>query len=239
LKILFVGEGTHELGASHPGHGPRPAIGPVPTLVQRICPSLGAEHLGIKWTEIQRYSVNQKQLDRDIAKSGYRRKAKSAIILSALGFKCDGTICVADADTAREDCLEQMRQGQTEGLEKLNNLGRHHAAACGVAFQSVDAWTLGSRGAIAAELGVAVESLRPYYPSKPVEELSNQSGKEEHQPKAILEKIASSHGRSADTDFRTAVAERTGIEELEKECPKGFKPFAQDVRQAFGLPANG
>jgi hypothetical protein len=180
--------------------------------------------------------VGQKQLDHDIAKSGYRKKAKRAVILSALRFKCGGTICVADADTAPEDCLEQMRQGQTEGLETVDG---HHSAACGVAFQSVDAWTLGARGAIAAELGVTVEALRLYYPAKHVEELLNQSGKEEQQPKAILEKIASSHGRSANTDFRTAVAERTGIEELEKECPKGFKPFAQDVRQAFGLPANG
>jgi hypothetical protein len=237
LKILFVGEGPHELGSAEPGYGPHPATGPVPILTRRICPSLGAEHLGIKWNEIQRYPVNQKQWDRDLAKSGYRSKAKSAVILSVVKFKCDGTVCVADGDTAPPDCLEQIRQGQREGLEKLEKLGRRHAAACGVACQSVDAWTLGARKALADELGTTEEVLRRYYPPKHVEELFNQSGKEEHRPKAILDKIATAHGRSADTAFRTAVAERTEIEDLEKECPKGFKPFAEDVRRAFAAPA--
>jgi hypothetical protein len=234
LKILFVGEGPHELGAAQPGYGPRTATGPVPVLARRICPSLGAEHLAIKWNEIQRFPVHQKQLDRDIRKSGYQTKVKRAILLGAIVFKCNGTICLADADTAPKDCLEQMRLGQAEGLETVVG---HHAAVCGVAFQSVDAWTLGARTSLAAELGVTVEALRQYYPAKHIEELSNQSGKEDHQPKAILEQIASSHRRSANTDFRTAVAERTEIEELEKECPKGFKPFAHDIRRAFGAPA--
>jgi hypothetical protein len=185
----------------------------------------------LKWTQIPLFSVGKKQLDRDIRKSGYRTKVKRAVLLSALVFKCDGTICVADADTAPENCQEQMQQGQKEGLDQV---GSGYAAAYGIAFQSVDAWTLGARRAIAAELGVEVEALRPYYPSKPIEELSNQSGKEEHQPKTILERISSSCGRSADTAFRTAVAQRTEIEELEKECPRGFKPFAAEVRRAFG-----
>jgi hypothetical protein len=234
LKILFVGEGSHELGAAQPGYGPRPATGPVPVLARRICPLLRQVHLGIRWAEIGLFSLNRKQLDRDIRKSGYQTKAKRAVLLSAIAFKCNGTICIADADTAPKDCLEQIRQGQTEGLETV---GGHHGAACGVAFQSIDAWTLGARTALAVVLGVTVEALRQYYPAKHIEELTNQSGKEEHRPKAILEQIASSHGRPADTDFRTAVAERTEIEELEKECPKGFKPFADDVRRAFAAPA--
>jgi hypothetical protein len=169
-------------------------------------------------------------LDRDILKTGYVTKAKRAVLLSALVFKCGGTICVADADTAPEDCEDQLRQGVREALVII---GGDHPAVCGLAFQSIDAWTLGARGAIAAVLGVAAESLRRYYPHKPIEELSNQSGKEEQRPKVILEKIASSHDRSADTAFRRAVAEHTSIEELEKECPKGFKPFAEAVRVSF------
>jgi hypothetical protein len=185
----------------------------------------------LKWTQIPLFQVGKKQLDRDIRKSGYRTKVKRAVLLSALAFKCDGTICVADADTAPEDCREQMQQGLAEGLEKV---GSGYVAAYGMAFQSVDAWTLGACSAVAEELGVEVGALRPYYPSKPIEELSNQSGKEEHQPKTILERICSSCGRFADTAFRTAVAERTEIGELEKECPRGFKPFTTEVRRAFG-----
>ena len=234
MKILFVGEGPHELGAAQLGYGPHSATGPVPVLTRRICPLLRQEHLGIRSAQIGLFSLNRKQLDRDIRKSGYQTKAKRAVLLSEIAFKCNGTICIADADTAPKDCLEQMRQGQTEGLEAV---GGRHAAACGVAFQSVDAWTLGARKALAAELGTTEEMLRQYYPPKHIEELSNQSGKEEHQPKAILVKIAAAHGRVANTDFRTAVAEQTEIEELEKECPKGFKPFVQDVRRAFSAPA--
>jgi hypothetical protein len=236
LKVLFVGEGKHELGPSQSGRLPQPATGPVPALVRRICPSLAAEHVGLTWIKLGLFQVGQKQLDRDIAGSGYRRKAKRAVLLSDK-FQCDGTVCVVDADTASADCLDQMRQGQTEGLKMLESLHRSHAAACGVAHKSIDAWILGARTALAAQLGVTVEALRQYYPAKHIEELSNQSGKEEHQPKAILGRIASLHGRAADTDFRTAVAERTDIEELEKECPKGFKPFAQDVSRAFGARA--
>lgn len=104
-------------------------------------------------------------------------------------------------------------------------------------MQSVDAWTLGAGQALAEELGVQAETLRLHYPSKNVEDISNQSGNVEHRPKVILQRIAEAHGRRDGVAFRIAVAERMDVEELAKACPRGFEPFVREVRQAFGACA--
>jgi hypothetical protein len=102
-----------------------------------------------------------------------------------------------------------------------------------LAIESVEAWTLAVPDKIAEELGVSVELVRKQYPGLHVESMFEQSGKEEHRPKKLLERIAQLKHRADSTAFRQAIAERTEIASLEKACPQGFGPFAAALRTFF------
>ncbi len=231
MKVLFVGEGNHELGQSTPLPEPRPATGMVPTLARKISPQIAEDSSALRWPQLPRFKLEKKKLDRDLAKRGYDNKVKAAILVGALKFDCNGTVCVADADTAPEGCLEIMRSGRDQALSLI---GEDHLVVCGLAYQSIDAWTLGAQRAIAEVLGLELEAIRAKYPSKAIEELVNTSGKTEHRPKQLVQTIAELAHRDGDTGFRQEVAERTNVAELENACPKGFKPFADQLRATFG-----
>jgi hypothetical protein len=231
VKVLFVGEGPHELGPSESEPGPRVATGTVAILARKICPALGLDSIGLPWRQIGLLPLETKAFDRDMKRKGYEAKAKRAVLLSARRFACAGTICVVDEDTAPPDCLQTMTDGCKRAIAII---GQKHHAACGLAIKSIEAWTLGARQALAQELGVELEVLSKQYPSKDVEELSERSQKPDYQPKRLLGRIAQLKHRSATTEFRQAVAERTNVAELKAACPKGFAPFAKELLAAFG-----
>jgi hypothetical protein len=188
--------------------------------------------VAIRWREIPVLPLNQKKLDRDLKKAGYETKVKRAILLSGLVYGCEGTVCVVDGDTAPDDCLARMNAGREAAITEL---GKPHAVALGVAVLSIEAWILGARHATADELGIDLGTAAKSCPrGKHLEELSGTSGNPGHQPKRVLEAIAQLANRSDSTELREAIAERADIEELERECPKGFKPFAEMLRAAFG-----
>jgi hypothetical protein len=231
VKVLFVGEGPHELGPSEGSADPQPATGTVPILARKICPAISADSVAIPWRNIPLLPLNTKALDKDMKKRGYEAKAKRAVLLSIKRYSCGGTVCVVDEDTAPADCLTEMKAG-CDFAKKL--LGQNHVVACGLAIKSIEAWTLGVPKAIAEDLGLDLEAVKKVYPHKHVEELSENSGKAEYKPKALLQRIAQLKHESDSTKFRMAVAERTSIAELRAACPKGFDPFVKDLQAAFG-----
>ena len=231
MKVLFVGEGNHELGPATTARPPSPTTGVLFTLARKVCPLI-TEGLAIRWREIASLPLNRKKLDRDLKRAGYETKVKRAILLSGLVFACAGTVCVVDGDTAAEDCMGGMLAGRDAALAEL---GKPHAVALGIAVLSIDAWILGARHAIAQELGIDIGELAKEYPrGKHIEELSGTSGNLGHQPKRVLEAIVQLVHRSDSAELREAIAERTEIQEIERECPKGFQPFAESLRAAFG-----
>jgi hypothetical protein len=106
-------------------------------------------------------------------------------------------------------------------------------AVCGVAIESIEAWILGAPTALAAELGVEVKTILREYRLKDVELFCESSGKKDHRPKGLLDRLAQLAHRSDGTDFRQAIAERTDASELEKNCPEGFKPFVTALQKTF------
>ncbi|HYT93173.1 MAG TPA: hypothetical protein VEL76_30930 [Gemmataceae bacterium] len=226
MKVLFIGEGPTDIG--HSGMDPdrpRPATGPLAILARKVCPQIDADSLALRWVEIARFDPRGK-------KKGWEAKVAAAILLSARKFDCDGTICIADRDRQKER-LSEMDAGLQRGLGQV---GSEHAAVCGVAIESIEAWALGAPSALAAELEEEVKTIQREYRLKEVEQFCESSGKEEHRPKGLLERLAQLVHRSDGTDFRQAVAERTDISELEKNCQDGFKPFADALRTAFASP---
>jgi hypothetical protein len=231
VKVLFVGEGVHDLGTRGPGFPPHPASGIVFTLARKVCPAI-KEGLAIRWPEVISLAPSaRKSFDRNSLTKGYAAKVRRAILLSHR-WGCEGTVCVADGDTAAADTLEIMMQAAVEGVQSLGVL--HHAAV-GVAVLSVEAWTLGADEALAQVLELEVDAVRKVYPKgHHVEELFGTSGNLGCQPKRVLQTVAELAHCNDCSELRADVAEVTDIEALESACPKGFAPFAANLRAAFG-----
>ena len=223
MKVLFIGEGRHDIGDSSPNSNlPRPAGGTIPTLAARVCAVVWSDSIALAWREIQRFNPEAK-------KRGFPAKVTGAALLGARKFDCAGCVCVTDRDTDENRGLELQ-----EGANRARGLFPGLALATGLAIESVEAWTLGAPEAIAAELEMETDEVKKQLPRGiHVEELCERSGKEEHRPKLLLERIAALKHRSDSTEFRQAVAEQTDIGALERTCPKGFQPFAAELRAAF------
>jgi hypothetical protein len=217
MKVLFVGEGKHDIGRPEFAVEIRPAQGVVPTLARRVCPYIHESSVAIGWTEVPvlRQKPNLK---------GLAVKVRSSIAL-AVRHDCDGIVCVHDSD-GEDDRLTDMTAGAA--VDPTQRI------VCGLAIKSIEAWTLGDPAAIANVLGVEVAEIRTHYRLQDVEEFSEGSGKPEKQPKRILSQLAALKHRTADVVFRQEIAENTDPAELAKNCANGFKPFAERLAAVFG-----
>lgn len=211
-----MGEGPHDVG--RPAASPQDAsaaAGVVPALARRIVPGLSSESLAVRWTELPRFHPFAQ-------KRGYEARVAAALLISQRKYRLDGTICVADQDRDK-DRLAAMQAGRDRGLELV---GAPHAAVCAVAVESIEAWTLGARSALASELRLDPRELRDKLPAD-VESLTEQSGKPEKRPKRLLAQLAEQAHRTDCADLRTRIAEQTDVEELASACRQGFAPSLQ------------
>jgi hypothetical protein len=222
MKVLFVGEGPHDIGS--PEFAPRPsqAVGVIPILARKVSPEIGADSVGLFWREIP-------VLNRDKRKKGFAAKVANAILL-AVRNKCEGTVCVADQD-AEVVRLAAMEEGAERGLAIVGN---QHRAVCGVAVESVEAWTLGAPSAIATILKDTKERVLQEYKLAAVEEFNQNSGKLDQRPKDLLERIAGLKHGKASAEWREDIANATDPAELCQSCHQGFKPFTEKLKAAFG-----
>jgi hypothetical protein len=215
--MLYVGEGRHDIGPD-PINPPRAASGPIPTLVRKIQPGISANSIALAWRELHRFHPNAR-------KRGYPAKVAAAGLLAERKFDCEGCIFVADRDR------EKNRQARLEeAVQSAPKWKSTFWIVVGIAVESVEAWTLGAPIAIAQVLGVEEKNIRELYPTSHVESLYDNSGKEEHWPKKLLQTIAALNDEVDCLEFRTRIAEATQIADLEKACPNGFAPFARVIR---------
>jgi hypothetical protein len=220
VKVLFVADGKHDIGAPElPVNEAYPAGGVIPVLARNAAPKIEAGSLALRWAEIPR-------LDPAGKKKGYAAKARAAVLIARRRYGCEGGVFVVDQDGKDEDRVGELKAASTPSFP----------VACGAAVNSIEAWTLGAPEAIAAELGLKEEAVRAAYPSKHVEDLLETSGKEELRPKGLLERIARLAHRHDGTAFRVAVAHRTDVAALARACPRGFAPFLAELRALFGGP---
>ena len=208
MKVLVVGEGPHDQAV-------------LPALVRKLCPQVEPAEF-CRWTDVSRFGHG--------ARKGLAGKVLAAILISHQRRGYEGTVCVVDrdGDDTRAAALEQ---GRLAGLALVDSA---HRAACGVAVESIEAWTLGAREALAEELSLPVERLHRSYPAGVhVEQLKESSGKPEHRPKTLLGQLCQLANQTDCGDLRRSVAERVDPETLRTACPKGFAPFAESLRSAF------
>jgi len=223
MRLLYVGEGRHDIGDPNPNpFYPRPARGTIPALVRRVCPGVALDSVALTWAEIPRFLPAGR-------KRGYTAKITAAALLAVRKHACGGTVVVADRD-ATKDRQSELELGAQRGLQQFPG----HRIAWGLAVESVEAWTLGVPDKIAEELGVDVKLVRQQYPpGVHVESLRERSGKPEHRPKQLLERIAQLAHRQDSTELRQAIADRTDVTALARACPQGFAPFAAQLCTVF------
>lgn len=229
MKVLFVGEGNHDIGPSgdeeaarrgvHAAEG-RAARGVVTGLVCKVVPHLDqSASRALAWREVELYSGDRRP--------GLDRKVKAAALIARRRFGLDALVCVYDRDGTRfASRLDDMARGAAE-VTVL-------PVVCGLAVESIEAWTLGACEALAEELGLDVAKLRRHYDPAQVEAFLPNSGKAEKQPKAILERVAAEAHREPDLALREAVADRTDVEALARRCPEGFGKFREQLKKKLG-----
>jgi len=219
VKVLFVGEGPHDVGRPREVEGaPTVAGGVVTILSRRARPDVDAESIALRWTELRRFHP-------DARRKGFARKVPVAALIGSRRFDCDAVVCIADQD-GDEDRIDQLREGARRARDSVGC-----GVAVGVAVQAIEAWTLGAAEALAAELETPVADVIAAFPrGVHVEALNERSGKDDHRPRTLLARIAALADRSDNQLLRDAVAERTDSRRLEEKCPAGFAPFAAELR---------
>lgn len=220
MKVLFVGDGSHDVGTPEFSPQPRTASGVVATLCRKIVPSISMDSQSLAWREIPLFGL--------VKKRGLEHRLVAAKEI-ATRHGCQATIAVADADGDAQRRLASLKSGQ----QSIQKSDPSHPVAVGVAVESIEAWTLGDSRAIATILELEHSEVeRQYRPSR-VEELNNNSEKPEKQSKVILKRLAEMKHRAASTDFRVEVAERSDPATLRQNCPLGFAPFADELKMRF------
>lgn len=199
MKLLFVGDGKHDVG--NPGFGlqPRPVGGVVFTLARRICSRIAEDSTAMYWRELSVLPQGKKA-------KGWADRVESAIVLSHQ-FGCQGTICVIDRD-GKPERQQHLEDGRQRGLEVV---GTGHLVVCGIAVQSIESWTLGDPDALASVLDLEVKALQEFYKVGDVESFYNLSGKPEHRPKDILKRIAERANQTDTTELRGRIAEAADL----------------------------
>lgn len=214
MRVLFVGEGPHDIGR-HDHFAPEEtaAQGVVQVLSRKVCPHIAEDSPSLRWAEIARFNPAAK-------KKGFEAKVPAARLLAERKYDCTAVVLVTDrdGDRARQEALRSAAEP-------------HDNTVAGIAVESIEAWTLGALEAIAAELDLDVNRVRAEYPSTHVESLYEQSGKPELRSKGLLQRIAELARTSDGAELRRRIAERTDVDALARRCPNGFGLFAEALRR--------
>ncbi|MCB9567472.1 MAG: hypothetical protein H6710_09740 [Myxococcales bacterium] len=224
MKVLFVGDGKHDVGLPDGPHrgDPWPARGVVPALARQVVPMIADDSLALAWKDLHRW----RPTPGSGRPRGYAAKIKLAALLARRKLGCEAVIAVADRDG------EPTRPDE---LAAAADEPHPVPTVCGVAIESIEAWTLGATTALAERLGLPLGNIKKKLP-KPVETLYQSSGKREHRPKDLIAAIAELAHQRDSLELREAVAEQTDLQELERTCPEGFGRFAADLRRRFPTP---
>lgn len=216
MRVLFVGEGVHDVGRDAESQG-EPAGGVVQTLVRGLHPHVAADSPARHWKDMPRFRVGPSR--------GLTSKLKAAVLLAQRTYRCAAIVAVVDRDHDDSRVADLHAACQSAHHDALPVVG-------GVAVNSIEAWTLGAPTALATVLGTTVDKLTRHYQPARVERLYQNSDDAAKRPKDLLDHLAQTHAhRAADLSFRREVAALTDPVELARHCPEGFAPFAASLRQ--------
>jgi hypothetical protein len=203
MKILVYGEGPQDVG-----RGEDEYVGVVRTLVERLiteCPDSSDEKITFRGRRLGRLHGGK----------GFKRKARIAINEARRqGYDCVVIVIDRDGRRQKNGRLQALNDGRDEALRTA-----YFPTAIGVAIETMEAWLLADERALSECLGRAVDKQ----PSP--EKLSGKKGTPEH-PKTRLNTLIDGD----DGKLKQRIAEQVDLPTIERRCPKGFKPFADEIR---------
>ncbi len=230
MRIMVFGDGPNELGKPELWGKWLPVddLGALPRIVDRLLKNpedveYAAEkfkknipHTAIKIDDIPKNANIPTRIKHKSA-----RKVQNAILL-AKARGCRAVVILIDRDTEPDsERIILLKKGR----DSLATYVGYPACAVGCAVETFDAWMIADGKAI-KQAGGAGNHKNP-------ESLDGKEGTGKH-PKDIAANIFD--GKRNLSKKYAVVAENTDLLSLEKACPKGFKPFANEVREKI-LPA--
>lgn len=226
MRIMVFGDGPNELGKPELWGQWLPAgdLGALPQIVDHLLKNpkdveYSAEkfkknipHTAIKIDDIPKDANISTRIKHKSA-----RKVQNAILL-AKANGCQAIIILIDRDTKPDSERIALLK---EGRDTLATYVGYPVCAVGCAVETFDAWMIADGKAIGLAGGDASRSHR---------EPEKMDGKEDtgRHPKDRAGEVFG--GKTGLSPKYAAVALHVDLELLEKACPKGFKPFAEEVR---------
>ncbi len=220
-RILFVGEGSTDVGLERtpvrlwlagdtdgPDEGKRRGV--VPVLVLR------ALREGMPGAAVEMEAVLTRT--RRMHGRGFARKVKAAMV-DAQAAGLDGVVFVIDRDGGSGRArLSEMRDGRAKGEAD----GFAVPTVLGMAIEMLEAWLLADETALNHALGITLPGALP-----DPEGIAD--------PKAKLNEVDDPAKFAGDAVARDeAIAEATRLNVVCKRCPRGFRPFHDEVVQRLG-----
>jgi hypothetical protein len=208
LRILLVGEGTHELGSYRDEYAEQDDLPALAGLVRRL---LG-HHPSPRF--FCRAAKDIRNIHRGKLGSRLSKKVYSAIWYARHGKHAplDAVVLVIDRDGPRQaGRLAEMRQGRDKYGPNVV------PCALGLAIEQFDAWMIADPDAVRVAGG------------KPAE--ADQAPESIRDPKAAADRVfGTQHGTGLGPRY-AIVASNADLDALEEACPEGFRPFADEVRE--------
>jgi hypothetical protein len=217
VRVLLVSEGKHELADCPEGYVPDEALPPLAILVRRLTGTDG------KIRFCCRRGKGIRNVHRGKMSSGWGKKVYSAVWCAQNGMEgetFDAVVVVVDRDGPRNaERLAEMQQGRD-----LYGDSRF-PCALGVAVEAFDAWMIADRAGIEAAGGDGTKA--------------HTNPESVRHPKDQADAIFGTRGGAGLGPKYTIIADKTDLARLEECCPKGFKPFADEIRQRIGRVIGG
>lgn len=219
LKVLVIGDGEHELGHKHGvilDDGELPAL---PILVRRLVDATAAMSFTCRlFRTVGKARVREIFTTRADARVAWVARKVLQGLTEAKRDGFDAVVVLIDRDRDPDSKrLRPLQQGRDTHLDRALT----PVCAVGTAVETFDAWMIVDSEAIKKAGG------DPTMQHPDPEKLNGKEGTDNH-PKDWAAKI---FGGGKELGERYAiVAEHVNLEHLSRSCPKGFAPFADDVR---------
>lgn len=219
MRVLIVGEGKNDLGYESKGKW---HDGPVPIFVKQLLaavPNLTCECKA--WKDLPHHPTTKARQVRGYG--GFDGKMRGWMQFAHSGG-FNAVVAVADRDGyVQQRRLEKMIDGRDEASRELGIDG-----AVGLAIEKIEAWLLADEEALRKATGdKSIQRQRA------PESLASPDKRCENNAKYRLQQLIS-NAHPADPTFSKVyadIASAADLVTLAERCPKGFAPFADDVRR--------
>lgn len=226
MRILILGEGPTDLGRFDK-EGNLEQEGMLPILVRELLLEQDAD-LSLEFrvkTLASTMLIKKPSQKTKTSRYGLSNKLQAVQGLP-LGKWAEAIVAVVDRDEKKYD---KRIEDLNEGRDFLLQQGKR--CAVGMAIEEIEAWLLADEKALRIALDDNSIKRQPA-----PEKLASRDDKSLKNPKGLLAHVMKGSMQrevSADEfpELCARIAEEIDLAQLEKRCPKGFQPFAEQVRQ--------